>query len=179
MRQTHDLSMWPSRSALLLEVWDQVTKQEMVEPEGKDLAKDLATMLRQVWRFWREGCMGSLYRLILSEMMFEKEGLRYLREVFIPRRKAFTAIAFQAAVDRGEIPPETDIKLLMDLMYGYSLFCLVTGEIENDQIADRICATIAKLARSGVLNPLSSGKTSPYPAGCLNRRFAFAASSKD
>ena len=60
--------------------------------------------------------MGSLYRLILSEMMLEKEGARYLREVFIPRRQAFTAIAFQTAKDRGEIPPETDIKLLLDLL---------------------------------------------------------------
>jgi AcrR family transcriptional regulator len=155
---------WPSRSALLLEVWDQATKQELVEPEGKDLAKDLATMLRQVWRFWREGGMGSLYRLILSEMMLEKEGVRYLREVFIPRRQAFTAIAFQAAVDRGEVPPETDIKLLMDLMYGYSLLYLVTGQIDDDRIADQIGTTIAKLARSGVLNPVPREKR-PRTAG--------------
>ena len=147
---------WPSRPALLLEVYDQAVKQELVEPEGKDLAKDLATMLRQVWRFWREGCMGSLYRLILSEMMLEKEGARYLREVFIPRRQAFTAIAFQAAKDRGEIPPETDIKFLMDLLYGYSLFRLITEQIDDDQIPDRIGATVAKLARSGISKAVHS-----------------------
>ena len=97
---------WPSRPALLLEVYDQAVKHELGEPEGKDLAKDLATMMRQVWRLWRTESMGSLYRLILSEMMLEKEGAHYLREVFIPRRQAFTAIAFQAAKDRGEIPHE-------------------------------------------------------------------------
>jgi AcrR family transcriptional regulator len=149
---------WPSRPALLLEVYDQAVKQELVEPEGKDLAKDLATMMRQIWRFWREDCMGSLYRLILSEMMLEKEGVRYLREVFIPRRQAFTGLAFQAAKDRGEIPPETDIKFLMDLMYGYSVFRLITEQIDDDQILDRIGATIAKLARSGVPGPASSDK---------------------
>jgi AcrR family transcriptional regulator len=147
---------WPSRPALLLEVYEQAAKQEVVEPEGKDLAKDLATMLRQVFRFWREGCMGSLFHLILSEMMLEKEGARYLREVFIPRRQAFTAIPFQAAVNRGEIPPETDIKLLQDLLYGYSLFCMITGQLDDDQIPERIGATIAKLACSGVLNPVRS-----------------------
>ncbi|HYY29929.1 MAG TPA: TetR/AcrR family transcriptional regulator [Chthoniobacterales bacterium] len=145
---------WPSRPALLLEVYDQVVKHELGEPEGKDLARDLATMMRQIWRFWREDCMGSLYRLILSEMMLEKEGVRYLREVFIPRRQAFTARAFQAAKDRGEIPPETDIKFLMDLLYGYSLFRLLTEQIDDDEIPDRIGATIAKLARSGVSNSL-------------------------
>ena len=145
---------WPSRPALLLEVYDQVVKHELGEPEGKDLARDLATMMRQIWRFWREDCMGSLYRLILSEMMLEKEGVRYLREVFIPRRQAFTARAFQAAKDRGEIPPETDIKFLMDLLYGYSLFRLLTEQIDDDEIPDRIGATIAKLAHSGVSNSL-------------------------
>ena len=141
---------WPSRPALLLELYDQVVQHELSPPEGMDLAKDLATMLRQVWRFWRQDSMGSLYRLILSEMMLEKEGARYLREVFIPRRQAFTAIAFQTAKDRGEIPQETDIKLLMDLLYGYSLFRLITGQLDDDQIPDRIGATIARIARSGI-----------------------------
>jgi AcrR family transcriptional regulator len=149
---------WPTRAALLLEVFDQAVKKELVEPEGKDLAKDLAGMLRQIWRFWREDCMGLLYRLIISEMVLEKEGTRYLREVFIPRRQAFTAIAFQAAKDRGEIPAETDIKLLMDLYYGYSMFRLVTDQIDDDQIADRIGAAIAKLARSGFPDPVPKEK---------------------
>src|ERR1700757_2766047 len=141
---------WPFRHALLLEVYQQAYQQEMVEPEGKDLAKDLATMLRRVWRFWREDYSGSLFRLILSEMMLEDEGTRYLREVFIPRRQAFTATAFQAAKDRGEIPPETDIKFLIDLFYGYSMLRLVTGQLDDEEIPDRISALIAELARSGV-----------------------------
>jgi Tetracyclin repressor-like, C-terminal domain len=138
---------------LLLEVYDQAVKQELVEGEGKDLAKDLAANLRQVWRLWRKESLGSLYRLILSETMLEKEGARYLREVFIPRRQAFTALAFQAAIDRGEIRRETDIKLLMDLLYGYSLLRLMTEQIDDDEMPDRIGATIAKLARSGVPSP--------------------------
>jgi AcrR family transcriptional regulator len=149
---------WPSRPALLLEVYDQVVQQELVAPEGKDLGKDLAAMMRQIWRFWRTDSMGSLYRLILSEMMLEKEGTRYLREVFIPRRQAFSALAFQAAKDRGEIPPETDVKFLLDLLYGYSVFRLITGQIDDNQIPDRIGATIAKIARSGVPDPVPTQK---------------------
>jgi AcrR family transcriptional regulator len=149
---------WPSRPALLLEVYDQAVEQELTEPKGKDLAEDLAAMIGQVWRFWRTGSMGSMYRLILSEMILEEEGAGYLREVFIPRRQAFTALAFQAAIDRGEIPPDTDIKLLMDLMYGYSIFRMITRQIDDDQIPDRLAATIAKLARSGVLSPAGKEK---------------------
>ena len=149
---------WPSRAALLLEVYEQAVDQELVEPEGNDLAKDLATMLRQVWRFWREECMGSLYRLILAEMMLEKEGTRYLREVFIPRRQAFTALAFQAAKDRGEIPEDTDIKLLMDLLYGYSVFHLITETLDDDELPDRISAAIVELAQRGVRNAVRAEK---------------------
>ena len=149
---------WPSRPALLLEVFEQAVKQELVAHEGKDLAKDLAANVRQVWRFWRKESLGSLFRLILSEMMLEKEGARYLREVFIPRRQAFTALAFQAAKDRGEIPPDTDIKFLLDLLYGYSLFRLITEQIDDDEIPDRIGAAIAKLARSGIPDPVRPEK---------------------
>jgi AcrR family transcriptional regulator len=141
---------WPSRNALLLEIYQQAHQRELVEPEGKDLAEDLATSLRQVWRFWREDYDGSLFRLILSEMMLEKEGTRYLREVFMPRRQAFTAIAFQRAKDRGEISPEVDTKFLLDLFYGYSLFRLITAQLDDDEAPDRVSAAIARLARSGV-----------------------------
>ena len=93
---------WPSRSALLLEVYEQAVQSEISPPRGKDLAEDIATMLRQVWRVWRKESLASLYRLILSEMILEEEGARYLREVFFPRRQTLTVIAFQAAQDRGE-----------------------------------------------------------------------------
>ena len=141
---------WPSRSALLLEVYEQAVQSEIQAPEGKDLAEDIATMLRQVWRVWRKESVGSLYRLILSEMILEEEGARYLREVFFPRRQTLTVIAFQAAQDRGEIPQDADTKLLMDLSYGYALFRMITRQIEDDDIPDRIGAAIAKLARTGV-----------------------------
>jgi len=150
---------WPSRAALLLEVYEQAVKQEILPPEGMDLAKDIAAMLRQVWRSWRKNSIGSLYRLILSEMMLEEEGARYLREVFIPRRQAFTETAFQSAKDRGEIPAETDVKFLMDLMYGYSIFRLISRQLDGDQIADRIGATIAMIARIGVPNSAPNEKS--------------------
>lgn len=143
---------WPSRAALLLEVYDQLVEQELSPPQGADLAKDLAAMIGQVWGFWRKGSVGSLLRLILSELMLEKEGTRYLREVFFPRRQAFTATAFQAAKDRGEIPPETDVKLLMDLMYGYSTLRLIMEQIDDEQTPDRIAALLALVARSGISN---------------------------
>ena len=141
---------WPSRSALLLEVYEQTVQSEISPPKGKDLAEDIATMLRQVWRVWRKESVGSLYRLILSEMILEEEGACYLREVFFPRRQTLTVIAFQAAQDRGEIPRDADTKLLMDLAYGYALFRMITRQIEDDAIPDRIGAAIAELARTGV-----------------------------
>ena len=107
---------WPSPPALLLEVFEQVLIKSWLPHEGKDLAKDLAAPCDNSGDSGETSRWGPLFRLILSEMMLEKEGARYLREVFIPRRQAFTAIAFQAAKDRGEIPPETDIKFLIDLL---------------------------------------------------------------
>jgi AcrR family transcriptional regulator len=146
---------WPSRPALLLEVYEQMVQSELVPGEGKDLATDLATNIRRVWRLWRKESLGSMYRLILSEMMLDKEGVRHLREVFFPRRQAFIALAFQAAKDRGEIPQDADIKFLVDLLFGYSLFHLITHQIDDDEIPDRISATIAKLARIGVPRKVS------------------------
>ena len=145
---------WPSRPALLLEVFEQVVQQELSPPEGKDLAEDLAAMMQQIWGVWRKDSLGALYRLILSEMMLDEEGARYLREVFIPRRQAFTALAFEAAKERGVIPRGTDVKFLLDVFYGYSLFRLITRQLDDDQVPDRIATTIAQIAHSGIPKPV-------------------------
>lgn len=150
---------WPSRPALLLEVYDLVVQKELSPPEGKDLAKDIADMMRQIWGIWRNDSMGALYRLILSEMMLDEEGARYLREVFIPRRQAFTALAFEAAKQRGVIPPGTDVKFLLDVFYGYSLFRLITRQLDDDQVPDRIAATIAELAHRGIPKPVRTQRS--------------------
>jgi hypothetical protein len=75
-----------------------------------------------------------------------------------PSLSIFTAITFQSVKERGEIPPETDVKLLMDLLYGYSVLRLITRQVEDDQIPDRIGATIAMLARNGIPNACSQAE---------------------
>jgi AcrR family transcriptional regulator len=139
---------WPTKTALMMEVYDQVSTQEMNAPEGKDLATDLAAKLRQTWEIWEKRSFGCVLRMILSEMMLSDEGRKHLREVFYPSRQAKAAVAFQLAIERGEIPPETDIQLLMDLMFGYSLFHLVTGQVDAVQNPDRLGAVIAAIARN-------------------------------
>jgi AcrR family transcriptional regulator len=161
---------WPSRSALLLEVYEQAVQSEIHPPKGKDLAEDIATMLRQVWRVWRKESVGSLYRLILSEMILEEEGARYLREVFFPRRQTLTVIAFQGAQDRGEIPQDVDTKLLMDLSYGYALFRMITRQIDDNDIPDRIGAAIASLARTGVPSLVDNENGRRPRRGAINRK---------
>jgi len=155
---------WPSRPALLLEVFEQVVQQELSPPEGKDLAEDLAAMMQQIWGVWRKDSLGALYRLILSEMMLDEEGARYLREVFIPRRQAFTALAFEAAKERGVIPPGTDVKFLLDVFYGYSLFRLITRQLDDDQVPDRIATTIAQIAHSGIPQPVRTQRSTKSSA---------------
>ena len=44
----------------------------------------------------------------------------------------------------------------MDLLYGYSLFRLITRQIDDDEIVDRVSATIAEMARSGIPKPLGA-----------------------
>ena len=48
----------------------------------------------------------------------------------------------------------------MDLLYGYSVFRLITEQIDDDRMPDRISAVIATLARSGVLSPDRAKKRS-------------------
>jgi AcrR family transcriptional regulator len=145
---------WPNRTVLLIEVYEQLVAKELYFPNSLDLAEDISGMIKLIWRAWRKNSYGSLFRSILAESIQDEEGMRRLREDFFPARQARSSIAFRAAKERGEIPQNVDTGLLLDLLYGYSLFCLMTDRIEDESVADLVGVILAFIAK----NPMTSHK---------------------
>jgi hypothetical protein len=58
----------------------------------------------------------------------------------------------------------------MDLSYGYALFRMITRQIDDDDIPDRIGAAIASLARTGVPSLVDNENGRRPRRGAINRK---------
>ena len=99
-----------------------------------------------LFHVWRDTPAGKVFTGLLIEMQSTPEAIeRFRTEALIPRRIESTKI-FERAKIRGEIDLETKRSALLDLLYGWSWYRLLTGNLACD---DDFNSTIRLIARAG------------------------------
>jgi len=84
---------WPTKGALLLEVYIGL-KDELRDPPEGPLADTVRLFLVNLLQFWREGDAGPLYRSVLAQSQADPESLASL-QVYHADRLDRTAALFQ------------------------------------------------------------------------------------
>ncbi|HIF6883713.1 TPA: TetR-like C-terminal domain-containing protein [Klebsiella pneumoniae] len=110
------------------------------------LEEELTHRMTYLFHVWRDTPAGKVFTGLLIEMQSTPEAIeRFRTEALIPRRIESTKI-FERAKIRGEIDLETKISALLDLLYGWSWYRLLTGNLACD---DDFNSTIRLIARAG------------------------------
>ena len=100
---------------MLYNEWTKVTPQRY---ESGSLRLDLLALLRA----WSRLASSRPYGPVLAALLMEGQtnpafSAEYLRRMVGPRRDQARAI-FAHAIERGEIPPATNVEVAIDLLYG-------------------------------------------------------------
>lgn len=122
---------WPSKAALLLEVY-QRQKRDVVFPEDGPLEDDLLAFMRSLLRQWRDTPAGEIFRSIIAEAQTNPDAAAALAAYAADRRKN-TGRIMEKAIARGEISPETDPTVVADLIASYAWVHLLTGRLDEDE----------------------------------------------
>lgn len=134
---------WPSKGALLLDALGASTTDSAAFPDTGDLAADLRTQMGGAARSMDE-LAPILIGLIDGAHHDPDLARRLTTDLFRPRRDA-CQVRLRAAVDRGELAPDTDVALLVDQLYGplyYRVF--VTREPLDEQYVHRHLAALLR-----------------------------------
>jgi AcrR family transcriptional regulator len=128
---------WPSKEDLVVDAMVTQCRDNIVSPDTGSLREDLLVMLRaMIEKFRRDG------RLVMA---FNDEQRRHpqladaFRRTFLDERRAVYREIFERAMARGELPPDADLELLMDV--GPALLwhrLAVTGAPVEDDLPERI-----------------------------------------
>ncbi|MCP3910992.1 MAG: TetR/AcrR family transcriptional regulator [Actinomycetia bacterium] len=155
---------WPTRSAVVLDSLDEVLdlgnpRDHWVSARAavRDDLRRAGLLLSSKW--------GAVVRELVAEAQVDADVARQLENRVLGPRKARTMVSLRVGVERGEIAPDVDLHVAVDLLYGGVLTGLVTGGAPItmagvDQFFD--------LAWSGLgargLTPISSGLADGYGA---------------
>jgi AcrR family transcriptional regulator len=158
---------WPTKETLALDAlyteWD--TARSSPRDTGS-LRGDLLALLRPWARLASSRPYGRVIAALITEAQTDPVfAAEYRQRLLEPRRDQARAV-FRRAIERGEIPPGTNIEVALDLLYGPLYHRLLHG---HAPLNDRFTQDVIDTALSGI-RP-APGRAAA-PAGQSGRRAA-------
>jgi AcrR family transcriptional regulator len=139
---------WPTKETLALDAlyreWDTA------RPSPRDtgsLRGDLLALFRPWIRRLRERPYGRVIAALITEARTDPRFAERYRARFVePRREPGRAL-FKRAIERGEIPGDTDVEVSLDLLYGPIYHRLLHG---HAALSDRFVQQVVDAVLAGL-----------------------------
>lgn len=139
---------WNSKAELVVEALAEVLTAQPV-PDSGDTRRDLTGIVEQTITLYSQdtGARGIIAGLV-SDMTHNADLAATLREQFIEPRRAGNRAAVTRAIDRGDLPGDTDIELLIDrLVAPIAYRALITGAPLGPGIATELVSHVLGSSR--------------------------------
>ena len=144
---------WGSRAELILEAFANHAADVVPTPDRGTLREDLEVFIAAGFKRLFKG-YGEIMRGLMADAILDPEFNKILREAFILRRRAATKEILKRGIERGEIAKDTDMDLMIDMLFGPVWFRLLVQHAKLDstfarQIIDAVLTAFAPPVRSG------------------------------
>jgi AcrR family transcriptional regulator len=133
---------WPSKAALVADAFSTSAEQELRFPNTGSVQRDMSLQMRRLIRIFKSD-RGKVVAALLAGGQSDPELIEAFRDIFLwPRRKQAYA-TLQRGIDRGELPTNTNLNVLLDSLYGpiYMRFLIRHQELEENY-ADELCSLV-------------------------------------
>ena len=138
---------WPNKTLVALDAFGAQLAAETTIHNTGSTRQDFVLQLRDAIAFFKSP-LGGMLRQFLAEGQGDPEFLELFRTRFLkPRRDSILAI-WRRGVERGEVRPEPDGNLVLDLIFGPMIYRLLAGHgpLDENQ-AEEIVETVFRGVR--------------------------------
>jgi AcrR family transcriptional regulator len=146
---------WPSKELLALDAvfseWER--KQPAIRDTGV-LADDLGALMGPWAQQLGAKPYGRLIAAFVSRAQGDAQFAEEYRVRFVEPRREPARVIFARAIDRGEIPADTDLEAAVDLLYGPFYHRILQG---HAPLSDDFARTIVDYVVAGTRGALSGG----------------------
>ncbi|MGA9527378.1 MAG: TetR/AcrR family transcriptional regulator [Terriglobales bacterium] len=135
---------WPSKAAVVADAFATSSEDELQFPDTGSLSNDMAVQMRRLIRILRSD-RGKVVAALVAGGQSDPELIEAFRERFLWPRRRQAYKRLQAAIERGELPRNSDLDLILDSLYGAIYMRLMIQHAElREELADQICGMILK-----------------------------------
>jgi AcrR family transcriptional regulator len=119
--------------------------QEIVVPDTGSTRADLLALMREAVELYRGSVPGRLMPNLVSAMAERPELAQVFREGFLIRRRLALTEVLHRGVERGDLRPDIDLELALDLLGGPLFYrLLITGGPLDEQLAEGVTELILR-----------------------------------
>jgi AcrR family transcriptional regulator len=132
---------WASKEALVLDAWMACFTDDTI-PDTGSLERDLVSILGGLRDNITKGLLARVLPQMVAASQVNDELARAYRE-FVVGRRWRTTVVLNRAIERGELPPGTDLDLLQDMLVGPLFYrTLLSGEVTDDDLVATVVETV-------------------------------------
>jgi AcrR family transcriptional regulator len=117
---------WANKRLVALDAYLAGMTERVVMPDTGSAERDFTEQLKSVTEFYLSP-IGRLFGQFIAEGQSDPGFLALFRERFLFARRDAARVMWRRGVDRGEIRNEIDCEIVLDLIYGPTIFRLLAG----------------------------------------------------
>jgi hypothetical protein len=119
--------------------------EEIAVPDTGSTRADLLVLMREAVELYRGSLAGRLMPNLIGAMAQKPELARSVREGFLAGRRSALAEVLRRGVERGDLRPDLDLELALDVLGGPLFYrLLVTGGPIDEQLAEGVADLILR-----------------------------------
>jgi AcrR family transcriptional regulator len=137
---------WPTKAALCMDLYLEISGRELNMPDTGDVAGDLRHIARTVVHLQTRTVAGQAFLGLIAEGLVNPDTRQAFLAEFAERRREVTRAVLKRAIERGEIRADTDIEVFIDALGGAVTFRLLQS---HAPLTTRFTTALIKLLLAG------------------------------
>ena len=139
---------WPNKAALVADAFSQSADAELRFPDTGSVRSDVSSQMKHLVRVLR-GRRGKIVAALIGGGQSDPELIEAFRDRFMmPRRQEAYGI-LRRGIDRGELPEDLDLDLVLDTLYGslYMRFLIRQTGLTEEYVEEVVSLVMDGAAR--------------------------------
>jgi AcrR family transcriptional regulator len=136
---------WPTKGALVVDAFAFSTEEELRFPDSGSVYRDVTQQLTH-WLAILRSSRGCVVRAILAAGQSDPQLLEEFRARLLRPRRQWAYETLRRGIERGELPRNLDLDLVLDILYGaiYMRFL-----IRHDELTEAYVEQVCRLVLAG------------------------------
>ncbi len=133
---------WPNKGALVVDAFASTTEEELHFPDSGSVFKDMSLQMNQ-WLGVLRSQRGCIVRAVLAGGQSDPELIEEFRKRFLWPRRQDAYRTLRRGIERGELPRDLDLDLVLDTLYGamYMRFLIRHTEL-SERYVEEVCRMV-------------------------------------